>query len=186
MHFENQPGACDACDLGGGPDVIGIGRRGDDDIRAHGGEFMRHAAHFRRELQHVEQPLGAVAGVWAGAQPDIVDAVDVFAGHPGGRLGVVLAQVGDAAGNDGDAVALPHPFPGQIVWPELHAMSWRAGVVVDEQDIHGCIVARRRAGHCAAPLVAPRLGGISSVRRAARQRSGPGSLRPGPGASAGS
>ncbi|MNT43024.1 hypothetical protein D3C72_1794750 [compost metagenome] len=66
MHLEDQLGASGAGDSRRGPDIVGIGRRRDDCIGSGGGEFTRHAADLGGELQHVEQPLGAVAGIGAG------------------------------------------------------------------------------------------------------------------------
>lgn len=78
MDFIDEFGPGDAGDFRGGPDVIRIGRRGDDDIGKVRGQFASHAADLCRELQHIEQALGAIAGVGVGAQPEIIDAVDLF------------------------------------------------------------------------------------------------------------
>ena len=53
------------------------------------------------------------------------------------QAGLLDAKMRARGADDRGAVAQPGPLPGQIVGAVLHAVPGRAGVMVDQEDVHG-------------------------------------------------
>ncbi len=139
VHFEQQARAGAARDALGRPDVERIGTRGDHQVGPDGvGQPVRLPHQGADEGQHVAHPAQAVAGVGRGREPAVVDPVDVLVepGPPRHRR-LRRAQVGVGGGQDAHPVPALDPFARQVIGTEFHPVAGRAGVVVDEQDIHG-------------------------------------------------
>ncbi|MNI85911.1 hypothetical protein D3C73_1429480 [compost metagenome] len=119
-----------------GPDVVGIGRGGDYDVRLLGRQGLGVSVEQASELQHVQQASRAIAAIGASAQPEIVHPVQGLGMCWTVELGATLSDMGHAACHDRDTVTLRDPFPGQVVGPEFHAVARRPGIVIDQENIH--------------------------------------------------
>mmetsp|Transcript_22370 Transcript_22370/g.88416 ORF Transcript_22370/g.88416 Transcript_22370/m.88416 type:complete len:497 (-) Transcript_22370:1609-3099(-) len=137
VHLVDQLGLGQFGQLAGHPHIHRVGAGRDDRV---GPELARQppgvGPQLAQKAQDVAKPANAIALVARRGQPAVADAVDDLLARPARNLGLHRPHMRVAGRNDQHLMPGAHPFAGQVEGPELHAMARRAGVVVDQQDVH--------------------------------------------------
>src|SRR5437762_311807 len=96
--------------------------------------------------QDVEHSGHTVAVVGGRLQPDVADSVDLFLSDIAVDFRRSHPCMGPGSPYYGHLMPQPNPLPGQVVRPILHPMFGRAGVMINQQNIHEFTFESRQAG----------------------------------------
>src|SRR5205807_2334958 len=77
-----------------------------------------------------------VTNVAGGLEPEVADPVNILFGDTPPDTRRLDPKMRGRRGQDRDRMPQPDPFPGEIVRPILHAVSVRACIMIDEDNIH--------------------------------------------------
>ena len=85
----------------------------------------------------VPDAADSVALVGWRTQPPVANAINEFFLNACPDGWITVSKVAETRSNDGDIMALCYPPSSELVGPKLHPVFGRAGIVVDQGDVHG-------------------------------------------------